>query len=93
MRYLAVIFASPLYFLMRKNWGGFIVNSFFYGCALLLLVSIMGAMIAPFFWLIAVAHASFELRKELTVEAADLFARKMAEQMRNNDRIREASES
>lgn len=28
MMYFAIIFISPPYFLLRKKWGGFIINSF-----------------------------------------------------------------
>ena len=35
MMYLCIIFASPLYFLVRKKWGGFVLNSILYGIACL----------------------------------------------------------
>lgn len=80
--YLCVIFVPPLYFLIRNRWGGFFVNSVFYGLACLCLISLVGAMIAPLFWLVAVVHASWSLRKEVAEEQAEMLATKMAKKMR-----------
>ena len=41
-----IIFASPLYFLLRGKIGPFIINSLFYGIAVLLLITIFGAIFA-----------------------------------------------
>ena len=86
MMFFVVLFAPPLYFLWRKRIGGFLLNSFFYGLACLFLISIIGAFIAPFFWLLAVTHAGWYLRKEMTSqiiqEQAEAIATKMAEKMK-----------
>ena len=82
MTYLCILFTSPLYFLSRKQWGGFVVNVLFYGLALLLVLTLIGAAIAPFFWIIAVGHASFAFRKEAMEEHAEILATKMAEKLR-----------
>jgi hypothetical protein len=42
MIYLALIFMPPVYFLTRKWWAGFIVNSIIYGVACLCALSITG---------------------------------------------------
>lgn len=81
MMYICAVFISPLYFLIRGKWVGFFVNSIFYGLAVLFLVSIVFSFIAPFFWIVAAAHAGFSLRKELMEEHATMIAKKMAEQM------------
>jgi hypothetical protein len=79
MTYLCIIFASPLYFLGRKNWGAFTLNATLYGLACLLLVTIIGAAFAPIFWALAVGHAGWHLRRELMTQHAELIASKMAE--------------
>ena len=82
MTYLSIIFVSPVYFMMRSQWGAFVLNSILYGMACLFLLSILGAMFAPFFWMLAVGHAGWHLRKEMMVEHAELIATKLAEAMR-----------
>jgi hypothetical protein len=82
MTYLCIIFASPLYFFARKNWGAFTLNAILYGFACLLLVTIIGAAFAPIFWALAVGHAGWHLRRELMTEQAELIASKMAEKFR-----------
>ena len=76
MMYLAVIFISPLYFLIRKNWGGFVLNSILYLLAIFTIFFGVGLI----FWALAVGHAGWYLRKEGMVEQAELIAKKMAEQ-------------
>jgi hypothetical protein len=75
-------FCPPAYFMVRKKWGAFFVQSFFYGCALLLLVTMVFAIIAPAFWLIGFAHAMWDLQSVLRDQAmakqAELIAEKMA---------------
>lgn len=82
MTYLIIIFIPPVYFLMRQDWLGFIVNSIFYGLAVLLLLSIIGAIFSPFPWAIAMGHASWALRKQIMEEQATIMAKKMAETFR-----------
>jgi uncharacterized protein YhbP (UPF0306 family) len=81
MIYLALIFVPPLYFLVRKKWGGFVLNSILYGIACLCVLSMIGIWIAPFFWILSVGHASFTYRREATERHAELLATKMAEKM------------
>lgn len=81
MKYLIAFFIPPLYFLMRGKWVGFIINSFFYGMACLLLLMLL-IPIAPFFWLPAMIHAFYHVKKEAVVEHAEILATKMAEKMR-----------
>ncbi len=82
MMYLCVIFASPLYFVTRQKWGGFILNACLYGMAWLCLITILGAWIAPLFWVLGVGHASWHLRTEIMHQHAELIATKMAEQFK-----------
>ena len=86
MIYLALIFIPPLYFLVRKKWGGFILNSILYGIACLCILSIVGFWIAPIFWILSVGHAGFTYRKEAAEHHANLIATKMAEKLRENPR-------
>ena len=79
--FFCILFIPPLYFLIRKRWGGFIVNSFLYGIACLCVLSMIGIWIAPLFWILAVGHASFIYRQERVVKHAELLATKMAEKM------------
>ena len=81
MMYLCVIFMPPLYFLARQKWGGFVLNSVLYSLAWLLLITLLAAVISPIFWLLAVGHAGWHLRKEMMVEHAELIATKMVEKM------------
>jgi hypothetical protein len=81
MMYLCIIFLSPLYFMIRGKWGGFVLNSILYGLACFCVISIIGIMIAPLFWMLAVGHASWSLRRELMEQNAIMIAEKMAEQM------------
>jgi hypothetical protein len=83
MMYLCVIFISPLYFIMRSKWGAFFLNAFLYGIACLCVLSMIGIIVAPFFWALAVGHAGWHLRKEMTAEHADLIATKMAEKIQS----------
>jgi hypothetical protein len=82
MTFLCVLFFPPLYFLTRKKWGAFVINSFFYGIACALVLTLALIFAAPFFWLIAVFHASYYWRQEKSVQDAELLATKMAEKMR-----------
>jgi hypothetical protein len=81
MMYLCVIFISPVYFMIRKKWGAFTLNAILYGLAWVFLISILGAWIAPFFWMLAVGHAGWHLRKEIVAEAAEVLATKMVEKL------------
>lgn len=82
MMYLCIILIPPAYFLARKKWGGFFLNSALYGMACLCILMIVFMWIAPFFWLLAVGHAGFAYRRELIVYQAEMIAARMAEKMR-----------
>jgi len=84
MTYLCIIFIPPVYFITRKKWGGFILNSILYGIACLCVLSMVGIIAAPIFWMVAVGHASFTYRREQLERHADLLATKMAEKMQKN---------
>lgn len=81
--YLAIIFIPPVYFIARKKWPGFILNSILYGMACLCVLTIIGIWVAPFFWALSVGHAGFNYRKEMMAVHADMIATKMAEKLKN----------
>ena len=81
MKYLAVMFASPLYFAMRNKWGAFTFNLVLYLLALATLIFGIGI----FFWMVGVMHAAWHLRTELMEEHAAIMARKIAEEIRRPD--------
>lgn len=76
MMYLAIIFISPLYFLIRKKWGAFILNSVLYLLAVVTMIFGIGIV----FWALSVGHAGWHLRREDMVEQAELIAKKLVEQ-------------
>lgn len=75
MMYLTVIFVSPLYFLIRKKWGGFVLNLILYTLAP---ITIVFFGLGFLFWALAVGHAGWHLKKEAMVEQAELIAQKMS---------------
>lgn len=79
--YLCIIFIPPLYFMLRNKWGAFTLNAILYGLACLCVLSIIGIVIAPLFWILAVGHAGWHLRTELMAQHADMIATKMAEKL------------
>ena len=83
MTYLVAVFLSPLYFAMKARWWAFLVNSVFYGIAVILLLTLVGAFLAPFPWLIAAVHAIMDYRKQLVDEAATVMAKKMVAALRD----------
>jgi hypothetical protein len=83
MIYLALIFMPPVYFIVRKQWGGFMLNALLYGLAWLCVLSMVGIMIAPVFWALAVGQAAFACRKEMLTHHAELIATKMAEKLKD----------
>jgi len=83
--YLCIIFIPPAYFMARGKWGGFVLNTVLYGIACLCVLSLVGIVVAPFFWILAVGHAAFTYRKELMAVQADLIATKMAEKLKANN--------
>ena len=82
--YFVVFFVSPLYFLLRKRWGGFLINAVLYAIAMLCLASIFLAWLALIPWTLGVGHAAWHYRREVSREMmeehASLIAAKMAEQ-------------
>jgi hypothetical protein len=82
MMYLCIIFAPPVYFLARKKWGGFILNSILYGMAVLFAATIVLFIVGVVFWALAVGHAGFTYKREMLERHAELMATKMAEKMK-----------
>ncbi|HEX9830335.1 MAG TPA: hypothetical protein VGA94_01485 [Thermodesulfobacteriota bacterium] len=85
MMYLTIIFISPLYFLIRQKWGGFILNVILYLFAWLGLMTVVFFWIGIPFWILAVGHAGWHLRQELMEKHAELVATKMAEKMKEGN--------
>lgn len=83
-----VLFVPPLYFLIRGKIAALLFNSLLYGLACLFLITIIFFWIAPFFWILSVAHAGWHLRKEMATqmiqEHAEVLATKMAEKMKQS---------
>ena len=75
---LIAIFCSPLYFLIRRRWGSFVINSILY---LMGWLTIWKFGLGLIFWIIGIAHAMWDLRlKEthgLMEKQAELIAEKM----------------
>ena len=78
MMYFVVIFVSPLYFLLRKHWVGFIFNAILW---VLAWATIWLFGLGMLFWALAVGHAGWYLRKEMMMEQATMIAEQMAKQM------------
>jgi len=74
--YFVIIFIPPLYFAIRKKWGGFIVNLIL---MILAAVTMPLAFIGFIFWIFAIGHATFHYRRELMEKHAELIAAKMKE--------------
>jgi hypothetical protein len=83
MTYLCIIFIPPVYFLIRKKWGGFILNSILYGIACACVLTIVFAFVGVLFWELAVGHAGFTYKREMLERHAELMATKMAEKMKS----------
>lgn len=84
MMYLIVIFISPLYFLIRQKWFGFVINLILYTLAVIGLVTIIFFWAGIIFWALAVGHAGWTIRLEMMEKHADLVATKMAEKMKED---------
>jgi hypothetical protein len=83
MMYLCIIFIPPVYFLTRKKWLGFILNSILYGIACMFVLTFVFAFVGVIFWILSVGHASFTYKREMLEQHAELMATKMAEKMQN----------
>lgn len=77
---MLAFFCSPLYFAMRKRWGALILNGILYVLALITL-PVFG--LGVLFWIIAFAHAMWDLRSVMLEKAmqrqAELIAQKMSQ--------------
>jgi hypothetical protein len=73
--YLIILFIPPLYFVIKGKWGAFILNSILYALAF---ATIWFFFIGIFFWILAVGHAFWHLRKELMLEQARMIAQEMS---------------
>jgi len=78
--WLAAFLCSPLYFLIRKKWGAFVINSILY---LMGWITIWIFGLGLIFWFIGIAHAMWDLKfkvaRTLMEEQAELIAKKMKE--------------
>lgn len=70
MIWLVAVFIPPLYFILRKKWGAFVLNAILY--VIFLCTFIFG--IGFIFWVLAMGHAMWHLRKEVMKEHADMIA-------------------
>jgi hypothetical protein len=74
--YFILLFLSPLYFLLRKKWGGFVANAIL---CLLAWGTIWLVGLGIIFWGLAVGHAAWHYRTELMEQHAEILVRKLAE--------------
>lgn len=78
--YLAAFLCSPLYFLIRKKWGAFVLNSIFY---LMGWITIWIFGFGLIFWIIGIVQAMLDLQRNvahgLMEKQAELIAEKMKE--------------
>lgn len=72
---MIIFFVSPLYFLIKGKWLGFIGNLILY---ILALLTILLFGIGVIFWLFGVIHAMFDYRKEEQEEITTKLANKIA---------------
>ena len=88
MMFFVILFLSPLYFLLRGKWFAFVFNSLIYLIACGFVITIIFIWVAPFFWMLAVGHAMWQLRKEtasaMIQEHAEVLATKMVEKMKHS---------
>lgn len=83
--YFVIIFISPLYFLLRKKWGGFIINTIIYLIALFFVFTVIFIWVAPVLWILAMGHALWMYRKELMEEQAEMIAEKIAGKVKDKE--------
>jgi hypothetical protein len=81
MIYLTAIFVPPLYFLIKKNWLGFIVSGFLLLLSPILLMTVVLAPGALIFWGLCAICAIWDLRKHVAREHAAILAEEMASKM------------
>ena len=77
IKYLCAIFVPPLYFLLKKRWGAFLINAVLFGIGVATALFIIGIP----FWLASIFHAALDLRKEFVEHHAQMVADKMVKKM------------
>jgi len=82
MIYLVAIFMPPLYFLIKRKWGGFLLSSLI--CLLGLGTLILG--VGFVFYAAASIHAVYDLKKDTATKQIDLIAQKTAEKLKEAER-------
>jgi hypothetical protein len=81
MMIFVIMFASPLYFLIRGKFGAFFFNALLYGMAVFLVVTLVFIAFAPIPWAFAFIHASWHLRREVMQDQAKMIATEMAKKV------------
>ena len=76
--YLIAVFCSPVYFALRKRWGGFVFNLALYLSAILF-IAVFFVGVIP--WMIGVAHAFWYIRIDMMEHAMQRQAELIAKQM------------
>ena len=72
--YVVALVCSPLYFAMRRRWGGFVFNSILYAAAILLIFVFFIGVIP---WMIGFAHAAWHIHGEVMERQAMMIAQRM----------------
>jgi hypothetical protein len=82
INYVIAIVFPPLYFLIRNRIGLGLIYGLLFALSIFLLLTVVLAPIAIFFWLVSMIHALWHVRRELVAEQAEVLATKMAEKVR-----------
>lgn len=82
--WLLAFFCSPIYFACRGKWAACFINGFFYLIAMVLLISVVGAIFAPVFWMFCVAHAMWDMRAVITEQAIQRQAEALAQKLQKD---------
>jgi hypothetical protein len=76
--YLIALFCSPLYFLLRRRWGGFAFNLLLYLSAVVL-VWVFFIGVIP--WMLGVTHAAWHIHGEIMERHMEKHAALIAERL------------
>lgn len=78
MKYLIALLIPPLYFALERRWLACVGNSVLYVLAGLTVWFV--GFVGLFFWLLAAAHALWQMRKQMGQEEAGAIGREVRKQ-------------
>lgn len=82
--WVAAFVCSPLYFAIRRRWLAAIIHACLYMLAIALLISLIGAILAPVVWFFCLAHAMWDLRSVISQKAIQEQAEALAQKLQAN---------